>query len=267
MEGEMMTKLILLLLILSGLVIQPVLALEGAYPPSRFVEASYTMEPAGIIQFGEHVWATITLTNFSKEIKESKFFFYSELDAPQWSVTVDGVQVPFEQPLVINHSAETVRITLAGVAPDIGYQKDILIARIDENTTTNDYTVITIRRTLTSKEIYEVLSAINESRNAIARANASIRNASVDVQDAEDDLRMAERYLEDANSYYLQKDLNASLAAAKNATIYANKAYERVQRLESSARMMKYALLGVVAVVIIALLIVMYKRSRWDKLR
>ena len=61
-------------LIIVSVMIAPALALEDPYPHSRFVDVSYEMRPEGVIQFGENVWATITLTNFSKEINESKFF-------------------------------------------------------------------------------------------------------------------------------------------------------------------------------------------------
>jgi hypothetical protein len=253
-------------LIIVSVMIAPALALEDPYPQSRFVEASYEMTPDGVIEFGESVWATITLTNFSKEIDESKFFFYSELDAPQWSVTVDGVAVAYEKPFVINHSADVVTIALAGRAPEIGFQKEIVIARIDENTTTNDYTVLIEKRTVTSDEIQKVVIAIDESKKAIERANNSIQNATMDTSDATDDLGMAERYLQDAEDYYVNKKMNASLAAAENATYYANKAYENVQSIESSASTKKYVIYGVIALIIIAVLVILYQRSKRDKL-
>jgi len=252
-------------LLLVSVLVAPVLSLEDPYPQSRFVEASYEMTPDGVIKFGERVMATITLTNFSKEINESKFFFYSKLDSPQWSVTADGVALAYEQPLVINHSAETVVIGLTGKAPDIEFQKEILIARIDENTTANDYTILVEKRTVTSSEIQEIVIVIDESRKAIERANQSIQNATMDTSDAEDDLSMAKRYLADANDYY-PEDLNASIDAAHNATYYANMAYEKVENSESRALTKKYAIYGVIALIIIAIVVILYRRSKWDKL-
>lgn len=254
-------------LIIVSVMIAPALALEDPYPQSRFVDVSYEMRPEGVIQFGENVWATITLTNFSKEINESKFFCYSELDAPQWSVTVDGVPVAYNEgePLLINHSAETVVIGLTGKAPNIEFQKEILIARIDENTTTNDYTVLVEKRTVTSSEIQKVVNVIDESKKAIERAKQAIHNSTMDTSDAEDDLKMAERYLADANDYY-PEDLNASIDAAHNATYYANMAYEKVEKLESGARTKKYVIYGVLALIIIAVLVILYQRSKRDKL-
>ena len=265
MDADKMIRSLLALLLIS-IIITPAFALDEPYPTSKFVEASYEMTPDGVIQFGESVWATITLTNFSKEINESKFFFYSDLKSPQWSVAVDGVAVDYEQPLVINHSADTATVALAGRAPDAGWQKEIVIARIDENTTTNDYTVITIKRTVTSDEIYEILTAIDESRNSIELANQSIRNATIDTSDAKDDLGMAQRYFEDAENHYKNKDFNASLAAAENATYYANKAYEGIENIESSANLKKYLIYGVIALILIAVVVILYQRSKWDKL-
>ncbi|MHC1565109.1 MAG: hypothetical protein ACXQS6_02155, partial [Candidatus Syntropharchaeales archaeon] len=69
----------------------------------------------------------------------------------------------------------------------------------------------------------------------------------------------------DANDYY-PEDLNASIDAAHNATYYANMAYEKVEKLESGARTKKYVIYGVLALIIIAVLVILYQRSKRDKL-
>jgi hypothetical protein len=231
--------------------------------PSPFIEYEKVRE---MVKNGSEVSITVILT-FSPEINESKLFFHSDLKNASGHITIEGSpMLKNGDSITVNHqeAKNEVRIGWSGEAPEVNKRgEDVTLLNITQKIT-EEYSVIDIKRDVTSEIIEDAISAQGEAREKVESANRTIANATeagVDVSEAKASLETANLYLNDANDAYWQGRQEDSIVAATNASHYAELAKEKA---ESAVGSMKYRNCGILAAVVVIAVVIL---GLWAKKR
>jgi hypothetical protein len=231
--------------------------------PSPFIEYEKVRE---MVKNGSEVSITVILT-FSPEINESKLFFHSDLKNASGHITIEGSpMLKNGDSITVNHqeAKNEVRIGWSGEAPEVNKRgEDVTLLNITQKIT-EEYSVIDIKRDVTSEIIEDAISAQGEAREKVESANRTIVNATeagVDVSEAKTSLETANLYLKDANDAYWQGRQEDSIVAATNASHYAELAKEKA---ESAVGSMKYRNYGILAAVVVIAVVIL---GLWAKKR
>jgi len=217
-------------------------------PPPKYETVS------GMVKNGSVVSISVVLTNFSKEIEgnKSELFFHSDLENPVWGISIDGLPKECSSPFTIDHRKVTeARITLTGKAPEVNTRKENVTLLNITQKIKEEYSVIDIKRGVTSEIIEDAITAMDEAQKKLESANWTIANATkagVDVSEADTNFETARLYLKDANDAYWGGRAEDSIEAARNASHYAVLAKEKA---ESTVGSMKYRNYGILAAVVI----------------
>ena len=185
-----------------------------------------------MVKNGSKISIEVVLANFSKEIEgnKSELFFYSDLEVPVWGISIDGSPKEWRSPFSIDHRKVTeVRVALTGKAPEVKKRNNITLLYIAQKIKGEHYSVVNIKRDVTSEIIEETIRKMEEAQKEIESANKIINNATkagVDVSEAKMGLELATLYLNDSYRLYSEGKPEESLEAAKKAYYYAKDAKE-----------------------------------------
>jgi len=224
---------------------------------------------SGMVKNASEVSISVVLTNFSKEIEgdKSELFFRSDLEDTVWGISIDGSPKEYRSPFTIDHGkAGEVRITLTGKAPEVNKRKeDVTLLNITQKIT-DEYSVIDIKKDVTSGIAEDALNAWYIAKKEIDKANWIIINATedgVDVSDAETTLELANKCLNNSYRLYLDDSPEEALEEAELAENHAKEAELKARAVIELTMYRTYSILVVVAgIVIAALIFLRVKRGR-----
>ena len=233
-------------------------------PPPKYEAVS------GMVKNGSVVSISVVLTNFSKEIEgnKSELFFHSDLENPVWGISINGLPKECSSPFTIDHRKVTeARITLTGKAPEVNKRKENVTLLNITQKIKEEYSLIDIKRGVTSEIIESAIIAIDEAQKKIESANWTIANATedgVDLSEANTNFKAANLYLKDANDAYWGERAEESIEAATNASYYAELAKQKAESAVGAKKHLNYGGLAVVAIIAIVV-IVFLNRQRQRK--
>jgi len=224
----------------------------------------------GMVKNNSEVSISVVLTNFSKEIegKKSELFFHSDLENPVWGISIDGSPKEYSSPFTIDHrKVGEAMIILTGKAPEAKERKEnVTLLRITQKLK-EEYLVVDIKSDVTSEIIESAIIAIDEAQKKIESANWTIANATeagVDLSEANTNFKAANFYLKDAYDAYWGERAEESIAAAANASYYAELAKQKAESAVGAKKHLNYGGLAVVAIIAIVV-IVFLNRQRQRK--
>ncbi|WP_456487194.1 hypothetical protein [Candidatus Alkanophaga liquidiphilum] len=286
-------KKCVLALLIAALLTTTLLAPAAAYEsslaqyPDKTVEGKYVevdvesseifySEILGMIREGGTVRISLVLKNFSPDVKNrrSVLNFTTELESCVWGLGEEnGVSVlnktERSMRLRVDHGlVSSLTVTLNGKAPAVSKREVVTLLNVKQEIG-SAYPVIEIWGNVTSELIESAILKLNEALESIETANATLQNATqlgADVGDAKADLDHARLYYEDALSHYAAGRTNESIAAAENATYYANLAKKGaeagLEAISARAKRKIYGVVGAVVAVVAVAVILLMRRSR-----
>ena len=266
---------LLIALLLVGLVgLWPLgIGLCGAQEGGRFVTVEsihvdydrvYNTE---YVASGSKITIEVVLTNFSTGIAGSKseLRFNSDLGISP-SIIVDGTPKEFKIPFVVDHSkVQEVKVTLIGDAPDVTMRRDdVLLLNITQKVA-EEYTVVEIRRTVSTEAIEAAIVAINNANTSITQANEAIEAAEeqgLDVSDALISLELATEHLDNSQQLYFEGRAENATAEAELAKTAAQEAEAKAEAAVGGRTYRNYAIIGAIIVVLLVVVLVFLQQRR-----
>ena len=222
----------------------------------------------GMVKNNSEVSISVVLTNFSKEIEgdKSELFFHSDLESPVWGISIDGLPKECSSPFTIDHrKVGEARITLTGKAPEVNIRKENVTLLNITQKIREEYSVIDIKRCVTSEIIEDAIIAMDEAQKKIENANWTIANATkagIDVSEADTTFETASLYFKDAEEAYWDEWPKESIAAATNASYYAELAKQKAESAVGAKKHLSYGGLAVVAIIAIVVIVFLNRARR-----
>jgi hypothetical protein len=222
-----------------------------------------------MIKNGSKVTIEVVLRDFSNVIEgnESELLFDSDLGVFP-SIIVDGVPKDYASPFTVDHNEdEEVKVTLFGNAPEVYKRKEnVTLLKITQKIQEKEYSVIVIKRDVSSEIIEDAVDAIFNAGEGIAAANGSIANAEeagVDVDEANTSLELANEQLTDAKQLYNEGRSGEALAKAELALASAQDAEARAESAVGGKTQRNYGIIAAVVVIaVVAFVLVLQQRKR-----
>ncbi len=218
-----------------------------------------------MVKNGSEVSIKVVLTNISKEIDHSTLFFYSDLVGAEGHIREEVLKSGSSYKLDHKKAGEEVVVIWSGTAPEVRKQKPITLLNITQETTEGKYVVEAIKEDVSSEIIYDALNAWHKADEEIKKANWTISNATeagFDVSEAKTSLETANLYLGNAKDAYWQGRAEDSIAAAKNASHYAELAKEKAESAVASTKSMNYAIIAAIVIIAIVVFVFLIRQRR-----
>ncbi len=243
---------------------------------SKYVEVApehvYHEKVSGMVKNGSEVSISVVLTNFSKVIEgnKSELFFYSDLGVLP-SIIVDGTPKEYKIPFVVDHrKVREVKVTLVRDAPEVNKRREnVTLLNITQKIKEEEYSVIDIKRHVTSEIIEDALSAWHKAEEAVEAANLTITNATkakINVEEAKTTLKLAKEHLNNSLDFYNGGRPEEALREAELASVSAGDAKKLAESVKGARRIRNYGILA--AVVIIAVVVLgLWAKKRSKKRR
>ncbi|MBE0517271.1 MAG: hypothetical protein IBX41_07790 [Methanophagales archaeon] len=220
-----------------------------------------------MVRNGSKVSIEVVLANFSKVVEgnKSELFFHSDLGVLP-SIIVDEIPKEYKTPFIVDHrTVEEVKVTLSGDAPEVNKRKEnVTLLNITQKIKGEEYSVIDIKRTVSSELIEDALDAIWKAGAEIEKATLAIANATgVDVSGAKTSLTLANEHLNNSQRYYNEGRPAEALEEAGRALNSAKEAEGKARAaVGGKTRGTVTIIAAVVVIAIVALLLVIQKRRR-----
>jgi len=217
------------------------------------------------IKNGTEVSIKVVLTNISKEIDKSTLIFYSDLEGAKGLIMEEGLKSGSPYTLEHKEVGEEVVVIWSGTAPEVGKQKPCTLLNITQETTEKVYSVIDIKKDVTSETIESALSALHKAKEAVEDANWTIANATgVDVSEARRTLKLANEYLNNSLDFYNGDRPEEALEEAKKALTFAGDAKKFAEGAKATQEFGIYGILAVVViiVVVVCVFLIMQRRKK-----
>lgn len=242
---------------------------------SKFVEVATKIEYEDydffnsykMVKNGSVVTIEVVLTNFSKPIDKSDLSFYSyflEKEDIEPTISVDGISKEYKSPFTVNHGRDKeVKILVRGKAPEVKKIENITFLNITQEVKGEYYSVESTKMEVSSEIIKDAITAIDEARGKLNSANWTIANATekgIDVSEADTTFGRASLYLENAQRDYWDGWPKESIAAATNASYYAELAKQKAESAVDAKKHMYYGGLAVVAIIAIVVFVFLIRQ-------
>jgi len=251
-------------------------------------EESYRSGIPETVGTSELVNMRITLDEVSPDLASSaNLTFKTSLQDPSWVFAFAG---PLETKseassedkasIMFNHTDfDNLSITLTGISPSYDKRKSVLFIKIEQSDQiagiiTNVIDPIWVD--VTTGEIEDVRTALDDSMERIEAANSTIANASsagANVYDVQVMLELARQHNRKSNELYIKGDVESALLYANYAKDNASKAIDlsglKMTELEEQQEFVELRNNIIIVVIVLALVIVvvmLYRRRGWDKL-
>jgi len=224
-----------------------------------------------LVKNGSDVSIKIVLTNISKEIENSTLVFHSELEDASGHLSVDEQAAEVLESgssYMLNHKevGNKVVISWTGEAPEVRKRERYTLLNVTEETTEGVYSVIEIKRDVSSRAIEDALSMWHEANDTIAKANKAIteaEEAGINVADAKKSLELANEYLNNSLQYYSEGRPEDALVEAEKARDSAKEAESGVKSAVGGRAFTKYAIIAIIVVIaIVAVVLLLQQRQR-----
>ncbi|MHC1610162.1 MAG: hypothetical protein ACXQTW_00925 [Candidatus Methanospirareceae archaeon] len=224
-----------------------------------------------MVKNGSEVSIKIVLTNINKEIKNSTLGFHSELVDASGHLSVDeraAEVLESGSSYRLNHEKvmDKVVISWTGEAPEVRKREEFTLLNLTEETREGVYSVIEIRRDVSSEAIEDALSMWHEANETIAKASLAIAEAEeggINVGEAKKSLELANEHLNNSRQYYNEGRPEDALVEAEKALDSAKDAEAKVGSAVGGRTFRNYAIISVVVVItIIALVLLLQHRRR-----
>jgi tetrahydromethanopterin S-methyltransferase subunit B len=211
----------------------------------------------------------VVLSNFSKVIEGnmSGLLFQSDLGKFP-SISVDGVPKDYASPFTVDHNEdEEVQVTLIANAPEAYKRKEnVTLLKITQKIQEKEYSVIEIKRDVSSEMIEDTVNAIFNAGEGVAVANESIANAEeagVNVDEAKTRFELANEQLTDAKQLYNEGRSEEALEKAELALASAQDAEARAESAVGGKTQRNYGIIvAVVIIAVVAFVLVLQQRKR-----
>ena len=267
---------ILSLMVIGALCLMPLSVCVAEDSPSpqfvkvKSVHIDYDKVPrTEMVKNGSKVFIEVVLINFSKVIEgnKSELFFYSDLGV-QPSIIVDGMPSGYKAPFVVDHrTVKEIKVTLSGDAPEVNKRKEnVTLLNITQKIKEEKYSVIEIKRDVSSRAIEDALNMWHEANATIAKANKAIieaEEAGINVADAKKSLELANEYLNNSRQYYNEGRPEDALVEAEKARDSAKEAEYKVKSAVGGRTFTRYAIIAIIVVIaIVAVVLLLQQRQR-----
>ena len=273
---------VVLILFLLGSFLVPVVAMQ-----SNLVESHRSGIPE-TLDIGKEVSIRITLDEVSSDLTtNTNLTFKTGLEDPVWAFTMKGMEETETEGnssskvgLIFDHGKyDNLTISLSGLASSHEKKIEILLMSIKQTDETDEQheVIKSIRREVTTEDIEGVLAALDRAKGAINEANESIANAEANGTNIGGEIKthfdLANWHLREANRLYSASKTEESLVSANNAynnaTIASELASSKVigdKEHQEFIGQMKHVVILIVCIVAVIAVVILYKRSSWDKL-
>jgi len=274
---------VVLILFLLGSFLVPVVAMQSNLAESHRSGIPETLD------IGKEVSIRITLEEVSSDLTtKTNLTFKTGLEDPVWAFTMKGMEETVTEGnssgkvgLLFDHGKyDNLTISLSGLASSHEKKIEILLMSIKQTDETGEQTldvIKSIRREVTTEDIEGVLAALDRAKGAINEANESIANSKANGTNIGGEIKthfdLANWHLREANRLYSASKTEESLVSANNAYNNATIASELVSSKVTGDKehqefigQMKYVAILVVCIVAVIAVVILYKRSSWDKL-
>jgi len=223
----------------------------------------------GMVKNGSVVTIEVVLTNFSKPIDKSDLTFYSyflEKENIEPTISVDGKSKEYKSPFTVNHGRDKeVKILVRGKAPEVKKIENITFLNITQEVKGEYYSVESIKRDVSSEIIEGAITAMHEARGKLNSANWTIANATekgIDVTEADANFGRARLYFKDAEEAYWEGLPKESIAAATNASSFAELAKQKAESAVGAKKHLNYGGLAAVAIIAIVVIVLLNRKRR-----
>jgi hypothetical protein len=245
---------------------------QANLPESKFVEVASVHvgyeKVSGMVKNGSEVSISVVLTNFSKVIEgnKSELFFHSDLGMLP-SIIVDGTPKEYKIPFVVDHrKVREVKVMLVGDAPEVNKRREnVTLLNITQKIKEEEYSVIDIKRHVTSEVIEEALSAWHKAEEEIKKANWTIVNATeagINVEAAKTSLDLAKEHLNNSLECYNAGRPEDALEEARRASEYAKISEQRAESAACSVKSRNYGIIAAVVIIAVVAFVFLIKQRR-----
>ena len=246
-------------------------------PPTPFMHAEIKdlrydhVDGTELVKNGSDVSIKIVLTNISKEIENSTLVFHSELVDASGHLSVDeraAEVLESGSSYMLNHKEveNKVVISWTGEAREVRKRERYTLLNVTEGTTEGVYSVIEIKRDVSSRAIEDALNMWYEANATIAKANKAIieaEEAGINVADAKKSLELANEYLNNSRQYYSEGRPEDALVEAEKARDSAKEAESKVKSAVGGRTFTRYAIIAIIVVIaIVAVVLLLQQRQR-----
>ena len=222
-----------------------------------------------MIKNASKVTIEVVLNDFSKVIEGNKsgLLFQSDLNKYP-SISVDGVPKDYAIPFMVDHNEdEEVQVTLVGNAPEAYKRKEnVTLLKITQKIQEKEYSVIEIKRDVSSELVEAAVNAIYNAEEGVAAANESIANAEaagVNIDEAKTRFELANEQLTDSKQLYNEGRAGEALEKAELALASAQDAGGRAESAVGGKTQRNYGIIAAVVIIaVVALVLILQQRKR-----
>jgi len=221
------------------------------------------------------VTVEVVLSDFSNVIEGNKsgLLFQTDLVTKDLqyelpSIIVDGVPKDYASPFTVDHNEdEEVRVTLIANAPEV-YKRteNVTLLSITQKIQEKEYSVIEIKRDVSSEIIEDAVDAIFNAGEEIAAANESIANAEeagVNVDEAKTRLALSNEHLTNAQQLYNEGRSGEAIEEAELALASAQDAAAKAGSAVGGKTQRNYGIIAaVILIAAVAFIVVFQQRKR-----
>ncbi len=218
-----------------------------------------------MVKNGTEVSIKVVLTNISGEIGKSTLTFYSELEGAKGGIMEEVLKSGSSYTMDPQKVGEEVTVIWSGTAPEVRKRTPYTLLNITQETTEGEYLVVDIKMDVTSEISESAIIAIGEAREKLNSANGTIANATekgTDVSEADTTFETASLYFKDAEEAYWDGLPKESIAAATNASYYAELAKQKAESTVGAKKYLNYGGLAVVAIIAIVVFVFLIRQRQ-----